>query len=189
MSTPTPVTGKLTSRVMNMKFMKFANNGEELTDPRGNASGALNNANANHKGRDSAITKKFNEASEWKLERMKINPESSDKSVNTTLTRKIIKIKKTPTVVSNVGVASLQRLRTPETNMLPVMRGRRVIGEPEVTLGKRKADEGNEEPSDSLQKEVDEDSYEPSLDKIFKSSKKVDSKKNKNKKKKNSKKK
>ncbi|CCC67013.1 hypothetical protein NCAS_0A04550 [Naumovozyma castellii] len=150
------VSGSLSSRVMNMKFMKFSrnnnNNDEENTSDSRESS--INN-------NDETSNKNFRDNSEWKLE------------PNTTPIKgkKVIRIKKKnqlrshPNVIQDVGITYIQ------SNLNNAIMGRQTIRDDKETENEKDNKENENENQEHTKRPRDdepEDDYD--LDKIFKES-------------------
>ncbi|EDO18778.1 hypothetical protein Kpol_1028p53 [Vanderwaltozyma polyspora DSM 70294] len=140
------ITGKLSNRVMNMKFMKFSKSSTDETE-----SEVVSTA------------KKFSDSSEWTLPKHK---GTDDDQVQKSSVRKVIRVRRTPIVLSNVGVATIKE----DVN---IIRGRRMVGEPPQEHVKRSSETAE------ISSEKEDDGYEPCLDQLFKESKNSQSNKNK----------
>ncbi|CCD27351.1 Mpp6p NDAI_0K01600 [Naumovozyma dairenensis CBS 421] len=187
MSSSKQVSGSLSSRVMNMKFMKFSKNDSDTTDSLLNDRSISNNSS-----NDSNITinGNFRDNSEWSLDRQTTS--SSSSTTNTTAaipnkTKKTIIIKKRkrflPNIVQDVGVTTLQREMNYHNNTkgnAPIL-GRlnfgikreeqqklytKVSDGEEETVSKKRKQNNNDEEEE--EEEDDDDDYE--LDTMFKES-------------------
>lgn len=117
------VNGKLSSRVMNMKFMKFSQPETPSNDDK--------------PGYDKAKKSAVPDSSQWDLKSL---PDASSTKKNK---RKVMVQKKKVNVRSGVSITELKR------EIEPVVRGRRVVGEsPEEAQAKRSREEGEDDDYD-----------------------------------------
>lgn len=167
-ATKAQVTGTLSSRVMNMKFMRFTNSKDSIESDSSNSSNSTMYVHQK-------LNKNFSDNSEWKLARHQISENSTDE---TQKVKNVIRIKRNPLVISNIGIANVKR----ETITNNIVRGRRIVGEPPIEAGKRTAESNYD-----TAKTEEDDSYEPDMDQLLKQSKKNNDKQNKSTNKKNKK--
>ncbi|KAK5962462.1 Mpp6p PWA37_000507 [Arxiozyma heterogenica] len=191
-----PVVGSMSSRVMNMKFMRFAKNRESLENSQINVLSSSESMNGiSSSNTDNAEnTKNFHDSSEWSLIDNNKNINDSNKS-NTGALRNIkLNIKRRNMLKvrngnqSTVGVTILQR------NNLSI-KGKTLFSEEstrssknsDISTKKRKLyDKGkvvrnnNNDDDNDVAKKEEEDGYD--IDKIFKDTMKKSKRSNKNKK-------
>ncbi|QHS75924.1 Mpp6p [Saccharomyces paradoxus] len=167
MSTNNGVTGKLSSRVMNMKFMKFGKTDDEESS-NSNTPSIINSDVESNEQREKLFGR---DNSAWDLNSYnddvkKISGKQKKKM------RKVVYKKRPHLIISNVGYSEL---RKPEG----VMNGRKVFGDNPNDIGSRKrkleeSEQNEEGKSDAKDKEFTgsqeegEDEYD--LDKLFKDS-------------------
>ncbi|CCF58674.1 hypothetical protein KAFR_0F00770 [Kazachstania africana CBS 2517] len=145
------VTGKLSNRVMNMKFMKFSNDDASTTSADSSRSASVNSRTNNSK---------FHDNSEWYTTNSTVTNNDPKKKI----TKKFLKKKPmmNKVVTSNVSFTTLKQGKTvadeDTIHMKTLNKGRMVFGDKKRTAEEEKLQEN----------ENDDDDYE--LDKMFKAS-------------------
>lgn len=154
------VSGKLSSRVMNMKFMKFSND-DESSDSTSKASSA---------GPDNIKKHEFFDNSEWSLTKNDDSKEKSRKNIKVRTVKRRVKTStnRQPVISQNIGITTLKK----QAVITAGVRGRKVFGSKVDSDGKRSInDEGNDNDQGNIeQNQTDEDKDGYDLDTIFKQS-------------------
>ncbi|CAI4050441.1 Mpp6p SKDI_14G3440 [Saccharomyces kudriavzevii IFO 1802] len=166
MSAHNGVTGKLSSRVMNMKFMKFG----RTDDDESSNSNTPSNANSDVESTEQKRKLFGRDNSEWDLNSYNDSVEENLHKEKKKIKKVVYKKRRHP-VISNVGYSELRKSEG-------LVRGRKTFGDSadEINAKKRGLEESeqNEEGNDAKDKEAtggqgqDEDEY--GLDKLFKDS-------------------
>lgn len=137
------MSGKLSSSVKNMKFMRFAEGEEE------------NYSDLSLEKSTTPEPKYVHDTSSWSLQdakqKQKKTQDETDKSQKKTVTRRVVKVKRQATRPITVGVTTINRIN----NQTSIVRGRRVVDTVEGT------EDVSKKRKEDSPKDDDEDSYNP----------------------------